>query len=278
MTHRSIAYKDRMKRFMQRSMLALLAFIMMHTIAFATESAVFLAVSTSIHAPIDSICQKFGQVTKFKCKITTAPTGHLYAHVMHGMAYDLFISSDETYTQGLLNAQKASPDSRFVIATGRVVLWSATPLATADSLYAALLNEPETALVIANPGVSSYGGAAKEVLQFYNLWGPIQGRLVYGKSIKHAYDLVMSSRVPMGFVSLSQLSTQTRLKKRYWEPNPKSYKPVLHEVIALKPLKHKQAVQEFIAFVRNEGSCQIFQDAGFSCTHDDRMPELKSMG
>ncbi|MBS0287122.1 MAG: molybdate ABC transporter substrate-binding protein [Proteobacteria bacterium] len=256
-----------MKRFMQRSMLGLMALITMPYVAFATDPTVHLAVSTSIYGPLESICQKFGQSTRFKCKITTAPTGHLYAHIMHGMAYDLFVSSDETYTQGLLNAQKADSDSRFVIATGRVVLWSAAPFATAESLHSALLNDSNTTFVIANPGVSSYGGAAKEVLQYYNLWGPIQGRLVYGKSIKHSYDLIMSNRVPMGFVSLAQLSTQTRLKKRYWEPDPKSYKPVLHEVVALKPLKHKQASKEFIAYMRNETSCQIFQDAGFSCNH-----------
>ncbi|MGD9590900.1 MAG: molybdate ABC transporter substrate-binding protein [Candidatus Berkiella sp.] len=256
-----------MKRFAQCTILILGLFMLWIHRCQANDEILHLAVSTSIQAPIESICQKFSQATKYKCKITTAPTGHLYAHIMHGMAYDLFISSDETYTSGLMNAQKADPDSRIVVATGRVVLSSADPKATADSLRLALQDHPNTPIVIANPGISTYGSAAKEVLQSYNLWSQVQGRLVYGKSIKHAYDLIMSNRVPLGFVSLSQLTNQARDKKRFWEPDPKSYKPVLHEAIALKSQSNPNAVQAFVAFVLNENSCQLFEEAGFNCAN-----------
>lgn len=254
-----------MKRFTQRTILFLTLFIGLQA-CFADDDQLRLAVSTSISRPIESICQKFSQATGYKCKIACAPTGHLYAHIMHGMSYDLFISSDETYTSGLINAQKAQSDSRFVVAIGRVVLTSGESTATADSLYDALLNQPNRGIVIANPGVSSYGGATKELLQNNNLWQQVQGRLVYGKGIKQSYDLIMTKKVPMGFVSLAQLSAQSRTKKRYWEPDPKSYKGVLHEAIVLKTQLNPKAVKAFIDFVQSENSCHLLEEAGYHCS------------
>ncbi len=254
-----------MNRFMRRTILSFILFAAWIHVCHAFDDVIRLAVSTSIHSPISSICQKFSQSTRYKCKIASAPTGHLYAHIMHGMAYDLFISSDQTYTAGLLNAQKALPDSRFVVAKGRIVLASADQQATAESLQAALLNQPNASIVMASPGISSYGSATKEVLQSYNLWQQVQGRLVYGKDIKQSYDLMMTKRVPLGFVSLAQLPMQARDKKRYWEPDPNSYKGVLHEALVLKTQVNTEAVKAFIDFVQSESSCHFFEDAGFHC-------------
>jgi molybdate transport system substrate-binding protein len=226
---------------------------------------IYVAASSSMEGPIVSICQKFGQLTGYQCKITTAPSGHLYAHIMHGMAYDVFFSSDETYTQGLVNANKASAKNRFVVALGRVVLWSADTTLTADSLQQALLDKQNIVIAIANPGASPYGGATKEILQSYNLWNNIQGRLIYGKNIKQTYEFVINKRAPVGFVSLAQLPPVVRMQKRYWEPDPRRYKPVLHEVITLHQSRHHDETAAFLAYLRSSESCQIFHDAGFSC-------------
>ncbi len=251
---------------MQRSMQGFFLFIALIQTAIASPEIVHLAVSTSIRSPVEHICQKFSQATSYKCQITSAPSGHLYAHIMHGVQYDLFISSDETYTQGLVNARKIDQDGRFVIATGRVVLWSATKDISAQMLYDNLINQSNMEVIIANPGVSSYGQAAKEVLQSYQLWSQMQGRLIYGKNIKHSFDLLYTKRVPMGFVSLAQLSPQTREHKRYWEPDPKSYKPVLHEIVALKPIQNEPASKALVEFMLTKQSCQVLQEAGYNCS------------
>lgn len=88
----------------------------------AGGDAVYMAVPPSIEAPMGRLCQLFSQKTSYECKITTAPIGHLYAHVMHGVAYDIFVSSDEVYTQGLLNANKTEASGNFVFALGHAKL------------------------------------------------------------------------------------------------------------------------------------------------------------
>jgi len=247
-------------RFFKLSFLILLFVVLQ---AKAGDDEVHLAVSTTIQGPLDIICAKFSQATPYRCKITTAPTGHLYAHVMHGMAYDLFLSSDEEYTQGLINANKVDPMSRLVLAMGKIVLWSADPAIDPKALQHTLNNESNTAIALANPGASSYGAAAKEVLQKYNLWTQIQGRLVYGRNIRHTYELIESHTASLGFVSLAQLSPDERASHHYWEPDPTSYKPVLHEVVTLKQPQHPKATAAFMLFLKGNQAHQILQDAGF---------------
>jgi len=247
-------------RFLKLSFLILLFVV---SSVYASDDEVHLAVSTTIQGPLGVICAKFSQTTPYRCKITTAPTGHLYAHVMHGMAYDLFLSSDEEYTQGLINANKVDPLSRLVLAMGKIVLWSSDPKASPQELQNALLHEPNAPVALANPGASSYGAAAKEVLQKYNLWTHIQGRLVYGRNIKHTYELIESQKASLGFVSLAQLSPDERANHHYWEPDPKSYKPVVHEVVTLKQPQHPKATAAFMAFLKGNQTRQILQDAGF---------------
>lgn len=231
--------------------------------AYASDDEVHLAVSTTIQGPLDIICAKFSQATPYRCKMTTAPTGHLYAHVMHGMAYDLFLSSDEEYTQGLINANKVDPLSRAVLAMGKIVLWSADPTVDPQILQNTLLHESNAAIALANPGASSYGAAAKEVLQKYNLWTHIQGRLIYGKNIRHTYELIQSQKASLGFVSLAQLSPDERANHHYWEPDPKSYKPVVHEIVTLKQPQHPKATAAFMLFLKSHQTRQILQEAGF---------------
>lgn len=233
--------------------------------SWSNADVVRIAVSSTIHDPISTICQKFSQKTNYGCKLTNAPTGHLYAHVMHGMAYDLFISSDETYTSGLINARLANPNSRLQVAKGRVVLWSADPKATPSTLEKALMSDSGKTVAIANPNVSSYGAAAKEILQGHQVWNRIQDRLVFGKNVKQTFELIENASSFMGFVSLSQLPAQERKQKKYWEPSPKTYKPVLYEMITLKTLNNTKAANAFAAYLKTQESCQIMQENGFSC-------------
>lgn len=235
------------------------------TLPAQAKETVHLAIATSIQGPLSKICDKFSQVTDFGCKITSAPAGHLYAHIMHGMHYDVFLSSSETYIQGLINANKADSETRFVLASGRIVLWSADPNATAESLQKALMYEKDANIVIANPGVSSYGKAAKEVLVGYNLWNRVQGRLIYGKSLQHTLDLVASQRAPLGFVPLAKLSPYTRMNNQYWEPDIKLYKPVIYEGIVLKTAPHLEAALAFMDFLQGQMVCDLLMADGFNC-------------
>lgn len=223
-----------------------------------------IALSSSIHKPLADLCQQFTETTQYQCKLISASTGHLYAHIMHGAQYDLLISSNETYAQALINANKAQKDNRFVLAIGRVVLWSAQADLTTEAMKEKLM-DGNTSVAIANPTATPYGLAAKEILQGYNIWHRMQGRIVYGGDLNQTFDLVNHQQVPIGFVSLSHLSELERQRKHYWEPDPNSYHPVLHEVVLLKPVVEKSATQAFVQFIQSRMACEVLQEAGYQC-------------
>ncbi|MCS5707315.1 molybdate ABC transporter substrate-binding protein [Candidatus Berkiella cookevillensis] len=242
----------------------LLFFFFSSVNANTAHQTVQIALSASIKAPLESICEKFEEATKFKCKIISASTGHLYAHVMHGVQYDLLVSSDETYSQALINAERAQSDNRFILAVGRLVLWSADKSFSKDQLKQKLMDD-NTAIAIANPSTTPYGLAAKEILQGYNIWHRMQGRIVFGLNLRQTFRLIEEQQAPLGFVALSQLSEQDRKNKNFWEPDPNSYHPVLHEVLVLKPLVKKSATEAFLNFMQSKDSCSVLRAAGYEC-------------
>lgn len=259
-----------MRKIAKRIFLVLMTTFWMGVVAAQAPQVVQLAVSPSIQAPMLRLCELFSQKTSYECKITSAPTGHLYAHVMHGVAYDLFVSSDDVYTQGLMNAHKAEANGHFVLAVGRMVLYSADPKATPESLQEALLSQ-SVPVAMGNPGATPYGGAAKEILQDYHLWHGIQNRLIFTKSMHQAYEMVAKNQAPIGFVSLSEIPHDARAMKHYWEPDPKSYKPVLHEVVLLKDRPHQLAANAFVDFLQDQQACDVIQECGFRCSERVRL-------
>lgn len=226
---------------------------------------VMVAVSSSIQAPMSAVCNRFAQATKHRCKIINAPTGHLYAHIMHGTSYDVLISSDEIYTQGLINAEKADPEGRFVLATGSVILYSQANNVSQEQLKSVLLEHENTNIVIPNPGRTAYGVAAREVLLSYKLWHSSQGRIIYAKSLQHAYELLQENDSYVGFISPAQLTPLVRAKRQYHEPDKNIYKPVLHEVVLLKNSSDQQVANMLLNFLKTHETCQILQEAGFNC-------------
>lgn len=236
----------------------------MNQMVFATQEVVHIALSSTISKPLESLCIQFAEQTKYKCKIIAAPTGHLYAHIMHGAKYDVLISSDESYSQALINANKAEVEGRFMLAIGKVVLWSSDTSLSEKQLKEKLMDE-NISVAIANPSTTPYGVAAKEVLQDYNIWHRMQARIVFGRDLAQTFQLLQTEKVPIGFISLSQLPAAVRENKQYWEPEANTYQPVLHEIVMLKSAAGKKAVQAFVEFMRSKQACLELQKTGYQC-------------
>ncbi len=223
-----------------------------------------VASSSSLDAPLREICKEFERQTSYKCNLVTTSTGHLYAQIMHGAQYDVLLTSDEAYVQSLINANKVNSEDRFILAIGRVVLWSADRNIANINIQKTLQNT-NLSLAIANPGATPYGKAAKEILQGYNLWHHLHDNITVAKTLTQTYKMVADKQVKMGFVSVSQLSQDDRDTKRYWEPDPNSYHPVVHEVVTLNTGTPDEATKAFLTFLQSSNACQYLGMAGYQC-------------
>lgn len=253
--------------FKQTLCLAALLIIMPCADAIVQANTVNIAVSSSFKEPINIICQKFRQSTGLKCNLIEAPSGHLYAQIMHGGNYDIFISTDETYTKGLINANKAIYDQVATLAYGKLVFFSADPEVRLSN-PAAILDDPSLNIIMVNPSSTTYGGAAKKILKHYQLWAEIQDRLFMTRSLDTTYKALLDKKHSVGLVAFSQLPPLVRANKKYFEPNDDAYYYVKHQAIALNSVHNNKGAKKFINFLQSDLACQVFTESGFICAKD----------
>ena len=86
---------------------------------------VSVAVASNFAAPMERIVPLFQKESGHTVKVRLGASGKLYAQIKGGAPFDVFLSADEENPKHLLQEGLAVSGSRFVYATGRLVLWSA---------------------------------------------------------------------------------------------------------------------------------------------------------
>ena len=85
-----------------------------------------------------------------------------------------------------------------------MVLWSADAQLLDDEA-SALHQRRFRYLAIANAKVAPYGQAAKASIDAYQLWQPLQQKIIRGENIGHTFQFVYSGNAQLGFIARSQL-------------------------------------------------------------------------
>ena len=133
---------------------------------------VSVAVSSDFAAPMERLAPLFQKEGGNTLKVSSGASGKLYAQIKGGARFDVFLSADEEMPKRLMLDGLAVGGSRFVYATGRLVLWSDQP-DLVDEKGAVLNKGNFNRLAIANPWYSPYGVAAKETLTKLIMWDSI---------------------------------------------------------------------------------------------------------
>lgn len=193
--------------------------------------------------------------------VSAGSSGKLYAQILHGAPYDVLLAADRRYPQRLAEAGKVVAGSRFVYATGQLVLWSADAQRPVGEQ---VLRQLKGRLALANPRTAPYGMAAQEVLTRLGV-GP-QLVLVQGESVAQAFQFTASANVDYGLVALSQvLSPRNRAnRQRYW-PVPSSFhSPLAQEAALLLRGEGNAAARRFLSFLNSPAARQVIRANGYT--------------
>ena len=140
----------------------------------------------AIQAPLaDGFRKSGGPHVRF----TLGSSGMLARQIAQGAPYDVFLSADEGRIRELERAGRLEPDSVTAYAVGRLAVWSKS------GEYKTLedLNRPGLRHVaLANPAHAPYGAAAKQAMERAGLWNRLLERMVYGESVRQAYEYASS--------------------------------------------------------------------------------------
>src|SRR6516164_434491 len=89
--------------------------------AFADE--VLVAAASVLSFPIKEIISQFQQKTGHTVQLTLGSSGHFQAQISNGAPFDVYLSADVDYVRQLDRAGLVEPNSLYVYAVGRIVVW-----------------------------------------------------------------------------------------------------------------------------------------------------------
>lgn len=246
---------------MRRLLAGLISLFCFASSTYAAEVSVALAANFS--APMQKIAAAFEQDTGHKAVLSTGATGKFYAQIRHGAPFQLLLAADQTTPERLEREDLAVAGTRFTYAIGQLVLWSTEP-GLVDAEGAVLRSERFTRIALADPKLAPYGAAALETLDKLGLRQQLQSKFVQGENIAQTYQFVASGNAPLGFVALSQVFANGRIREgSAWIVPAELHNPLLQDAVILKAGADNPAALALADYLRGEKARSIMQSYGY---------------
>ncbi|WIJ25721.1 molybdate ABC transporter substrate-binding protein [Devosia sp. RR2S18] len=222
----------------------------------AHAETVRVAVAANFTATAEQLSRVFAQQTGHELLLSSAATGQLYAQIVQGAPFDIFLAADAERPALAVEQGSGIEGSVFTYATGVLALYSTTLDVTGgmDVLSVEFDN-----LAIADPQAAPYGRAALEVLSALGLAEAVQARLVIGDSITQALQFVETGNAELGFVAASQVLG----KDNVWIVPTELYQPIAQDAVLLERGVANAAAGAFMQFLRGETATEIIEAAGY---------------
>lgn len=177
-----------------------------------------VAAAINFIRPMTALEDSFEPESGIQLSCSYGSSGKLYAQLLHGAPYDIFLSADYNrpemlYKQGICNKP-------FAYAQGAVVLWSGDKGFTTATWKDALATHSGK-VAIASPKAAPYGKTALEALEATGLYDALRSRLIYGQSIGQTFLFAETGGTKFAFIALSQAISPKGQQGQYW-PIPES--------------------------------------------------------
>jgi molybdate transport system substrate-binding protein len=246
---------------MHRILAGMISLFCFASSTYAAEVSVALAANFS--APMQKIAAAFEQDTGHKAVLSTGATGKFYAQIRHGAPFQLLLAADQTTPERLEREGLAVAGTRFTYAIGQLVLWSTEP-GLVDAEGTVLHSERFTRIALADPKLAPYGAAALETLDKLGLRQQLQSKFVQGENIAQTYQFVASGNAPLGFVALSQVFADGRIREgSAWIVPAELHSPLLQDAVILKAGADNPAALALADYLRGEKARSIMQSYGY---------------
>ncbi len=242
-------------------LLALLLFSATAATALADE--VKVAAAANFTAPLKEIAARFTRDTGHTVSASYGATGKLYAQISNGAPFEVLLAADDETPVKLEQQGAAEPGTRFTYATGRLALWSARA-GVVDDKGAVLATGNFAHLAVANPRTAPYGAAAVEALKKLNLLALLEPKFVQGENIAQTHQFVVSGNATLGFVALSQVQEDGKLKSgSMWLVPSTLHAPLRQDAVLLARGKANPAATAFLAYLKSDATRALIRAYGY---------------
>ena len=222
-----------------------------------------VAVASNFRITLQQLAPHFKEITGHDLIISSASSGKLYAQIMYGAPYDVFLSADEKYADMLVANNIASADSAYIYALGKLVFVS--NIENENECKQVMKSPYLRRLAIANPKISPYGLAAKQVLNNLDLWQGLKSHVVMGENIAQTFQFVATGNADAGFVAQSMLEL-TMFDDTYaclWRIPTDLYSPIKQKMVVLNKAKNNKVVEEFVRYIKSNDARNVIVATGY---------------
>jgi molybdenum ABC transporter molybdate-binding protein len=200
------------------------------TAAPSQQVAITIAVASNFYYPLTQIIEASEYWQRQNVRLVSGSSGVLYAQIVNGAPYDLFLSADAARPQSLFeNGLSQAPIS---YAQGNLVLWPVDKNTTVEQS----LLRGKGRIAIANPKTAPFGSAALAYLQNLPQFSAFENQLVFGNNIAQTFQFVDTGNASVGFIAesmLKQAQAKFPLKREryaaYVQIDSDTYPPILQQ-------------------------------------------------
>lgn len=227
-------------------------------VAFAANAGeVKVAVAANLAGTLQKLALPFGKAHGHSLSLSSASTGKLYAQIVSGAPFEVFLSADAAAPQRLEAEGHAVAGTRFTYALGQLVLWS--PKLQLDDGAQVLRQARFKHLAVANASTAPYGAAAMQVLERLQLRSQLTPLLVTGENISQTLQFVEAGGAELGFVAASQVIGR---KGSSWAVPAALHEPIEQQAVLLNPGAANPAARALLEFLRRDAR-EAIRAAGY---------------
>ena len=221
-----------------------------------------LAVATNFAEVTRALVPLFEAAHGHRVRASFASTGALYAQILHGAPFEVFLAADVERPARAEAEGLAVPGTRFTYARGRLVLWSAQAGIFRDG-EAYVKSLAFAHLAIANPATAPYGRAARDVMERLGIWEEVGPRLLRGTSVAQAFQFVATGHAEVGFVAFSQVQAWQKASGSLWEIPASYYAPIDQQAVLLEKGREDSAARSFLGFLKTRQARAVIARYGY---------------
>lgn len=224
----------------------------------SAEDVLRVAAASNFADTAGTLLVAFQHQTGVEFRLTTGSTGKLYAQVVNGAPFDVFMSADAERPRLLEAGGYAVSGSRYTYARGRLIVWSST----ADDCLGALYDMSAGKIALANPVTAPYGLAAKEFLIAVDAWDAAVGRIVYGQNVLQAIQFAATGNAPTAIIPRTHANHPAMPRATCTADIPaSSHAPLEQQVVLIS--SDNEAARRFLEFLRSDTARYIIVEAGY---------------